>query len=251
MKTVFKTRLCILICMLFLIVPLGAVCVSADVSDDEKDLLIQDSEQFLEMLYTISDDQLQKLRENGGFYEVAVRSWLEDREVTGEFKEFVSTETEPGDNDQLIINSVAEFEKYTSDIVIYYDTENMSPVNYVMNIRYSMAEKMKQAAQNMAVGLIVVFAVLVFLMFIISLFRLIAPKQKPAPEAAEASPAPAVSESVKAPAPAVPDTPLNTAEEEIAAVIAAAIAAASEEAPSESGYFVRSVRRKHSAWKRV
>ena len=251
MKTVFKTRLCILICLLLLIVPLGAVCVSADVSDDEKDLLIQDSEQFLETLYKMPDEQLDKLRENGGFYEVAVRSWYEDREIVGDYRGILSTETEPGDDGQLIINSVAEFEKYTSDIVIYYDTKNMSPINYVMNIRYSMAEKMKQAAQNMAVGLIVVFAVLVFLMFIISLFRLLAPKHKTVPQESADKPAPVVSEPGTVPAPAVPDVSLNTAEEEIAAVIAAAIAAASEEAPSESGYIVRSVRRKHSAWKRV
>ena len=249
-----KKRSFLILLLLFILVLIPAGRVYAAVDEEVKDEIEQQVTTFLSNVYTVPDDELETLRETSSFYEILVRSWYEDRKVTGDFVKLVSTEIEDPSKGQIIANSVVEFENYTSDVVIYFDEEEIRPVNYVMNIRYSMAEKMTQAAQNMAVGLIVVFVVLIFLMFIIFLFRFIAPKQKegrkeeipetPVPAKAPAAEAPAAAAS----AAAVPD---NT-EEEIAAVIAAAIAAASEEAPSPAGYVVRSVRRgSRSVWKRV
>ncbi|MCR4751277.1 MAG: OadG family protein [Eubacterium sp.] len=245
-KKSFRILLCLL-CMLLI----PAIPVSAALDDTTKTQMEEEAARFLGTAYEMSDDELENMRTNGGFYEVFVRSWYEDREVVGAFKEIESTETDDSGSDQIILNSVVDFENYTSDVVIYFDAEEKTPVNYVMNIRYSMAEKMTQAFQNMMVGLIVVFAVLIFLMIIIFLFRLFAPKQKEVQTAA----APSAVLSNREPAvvsvqQAVPQT--GGTEEEIAAVIAAAIAAASEEAPSANGYLVRSVRRnKKSVWKRV
>lgn len=250
-RTKKKSILILMLLFVLLLIPAGRVYAANKVDTDQ---IEKEVNAFLGNVYTISDSELDTLRENGGFYEVFVRSWYEDREITGDLVEVVSTEAEEPKDGQIIVNSVVEFEKYTSDVVIYFDEETMSPVNYVNNIRYSMAEKMAQAGQNMAVGLIVVFVVLIFLMFIISLFRFLAPKKKGTDkEPVPAAPAPvaAVKAAETTPAPAV--IPDNTnSEEEIAAVIAAAIAAASEEAPSSTGYVVRSVRRGgRSVWKRV
>ncbi len=247
-RTKKKSLLILLLILALASVPAAHVFAAADKLS--KDEIEEEVETFLNNIYTVSDDGLETLRDTDNFYEIVVRSWYEDREITGDFVELVSTEAEDPSNGQIIVNSVAEFENYTSDVVIFFDEKEMRPVNYVMNIRYSMAEKMTQAAQNMAVGLIVVFAVLVFLMFIISLFRLLAPKKKESakemvPAAAEV-PVPVSLSAEVQPAAA------NNNEEEIAAVIAAAIAAASEEAPSPTGYVVKSVRRgARSLWKRV
>ena len=249
-RTTKKNIFILMLLCVLLLVP-AAPCYAAKKVDTEA--IEKEVTAFLSNAYTLPDEQLDSMRENGGFYEVFVRSWYDDREVTGDLVELVSTEAEEPDDGQIIVNSVAEFENYTSDIVLYFDEETLSPVNYVMNIRYSMGEKMTQAAQNMAVGLIVVFAVLIFLMFIISLFRFLAPKKKE--PAKEPIPSAAVVPAAKAAAsPAAADAvPAGTdKEEEIAAVIAAAIAAASEETPSASGYVVRTVRRNgRSVWKRV
>ena len=253
-----KSFLLLLLLCALVLAPAGRVRAAVD--EAALGQIEQEVTSFLSAVYTLPDDQLESLREAGGFYEVFVRSWYDDREVTGDFVKTVSTKAEEPDDGQIIVNSVVEFKDYTSDVVIYFDEAEMSPVNYVMNIRYTMAEKMKQAAQNMAVGLIVVFAVLVFLMFIIFLFRFLSPKEKKEKKEASRAPAP-VTETVPAeqtaaaagPDTAVPVLPSDmTQEEEIAAVIAAAIAAASEEAPSSTGYVVRSVRRgSRSVWKRI
>lgn len=249
-RTKKKNIFILMLLFVLLLVPAGQV-YAANEPDTEQ--IEKEVTAFLGSAYTLTDEKLDAMRENGGFYEVFVRSWYEDREVTGDLVEVVSAEAEEPDDGQIIVNSVVEFQNYTSDVVLYFDQESLSPVNYVMNIRYSMAEKMTQAGQNMAVGLIVVFVVLIFLMFIISLFRFLTPKKKETVKEAVPS-APVVSAAEPAKTAAVPEVvqEQTSAEEEIAAVIAAAIAAASEEAPSASGYVVRSVRRSgRSVWKRV
>lgn len=135
-------------------------------------------------------------------------------------------------------------------MTITYD-ETMRPVSttisdYSDDSKLTLGQKMETAAANTATGLIVVFVVLAFLIFVISLFNFIpkpssgkkkpeetkkAPAPKPAPAAA-----PAETEST-------PEEDL-TKDEELVAVITAAIAA-SEDKPVE-GYVVRSIKRLHT-----
>ena len=253
-----KKKISVLLLLFVLLLTSAGQVFAADKVD--KEAIEKEVSAFLSAAYSLQDEELDTIREDGGFYEVFVRSWYEDRETTGDLVEVVSSEAEDPDDGQIIVNSVVEFKNYTSDVVLYLDEATGQPVNYVMNIRYSMAEKMQQAAQNMAVGLIVVFVVLIFLMFIISLFRFLAPKKKEVKkEPVSSAPAPAVvpvqEAAQPAPAQVVPQN-VTDMEEEIAAVIAAALAAAAEEeeAPAvpASGYVVRSVRRNgRSVWKRV
>ena len=252
-RTKKKNIFILLLLFVLIVVPAGQVYAANEETYDEIETEVAS---FLENVYTISDEGLESVRGSSGFYEILVRSWYEDREITGDFVEVQSVEAEDAGNGQIIANSVVEFENYLSDVVIYLnkDKESTTPVNYVMNIRYSMAEKMTQAGQNMAVGLIVVFVVLIFLMFIISLFRFLTPKKKESTvEKTKQDPAVVpVAEQASIRDNIPENTDAANSEEEIAAVIAAAIAAASEEAPSPSGYVVRSVRRRgRSVWKRV
>lgn len=107
-----------------------------------------------------------------------------------------------------------------------------------MDIQYSLAVNMQRAALNTVMGLGVVFIMLIFLSFVISLFRFVpklldkksketeedlTPVTVPAQETAEAA-----EEEVQ------DDT-------ELVAVIAAAIAAA--EGTSPDGFVVRSIRK--------
>ena len=93
---------------------------------------------------------------------------------------------------------------------------------------YTMAELMGDAAGNLIVGMGTVFAVLIFIAWIISLFKYIGVFEKKMKESKEAKanasvPAPAVS-ATAAPAPAAAQTPA-VSDDTIQAVIAAAIAA--------------------------
>lgn len=105
----------------------------------------------------------------------------------------------------------------------------------------SLAKTFADAAQNTIVGILTVFVMLLFLSFIISLFRLIPTEEKrKAAEKAAAKAAPVVA----APAPVV-EVP-ETDDTELIAVIAAAIAAA--EGTTTDGFVVRSIRKVNRKW---
>ena len=109
-------------------------------------------------------------------------------------------------------------------------------------MNYTLAQNMEKAAMNTVMGLGTVFVILVFLIFVISLFKYIpglveGKKKESAPAPAAAAPAPVVAAPVAEPA--VEDV---TDDGELIAVIAAAIAA-SEGKTSTDGFVVRSIRK--------
>ena len=95
-------------------------------------------------------------------------------------------------------------------------------------------EIMKNAGLNTLLGMGIVFVVLIFIAFIISLFKYIQPKKAPAAEAQA---------PVQA-APAVQEEEDETDDMQLVAVITAAIhASLSAQGIEPSGYVVRSIRR--------
>ena len=91
-----------------------------------------------------------------------------------------------------------------------------APTSLTVDVQYSMAETLRRAVMNTIMGIAIVFIVLIFLSFLIYLFRFI-----PNPEAKKKAQA-------AAPAPAPVAAPVEVAEAddtELIAVIAAAIAA--------------------------
>ena len=274
-----KSLLLLAACLTLL---LGAVTAHAELEDSQKEALSTNVEQFLTNMYGISDAELEQIKANGGFYEVFYNSWTADREEVGAFKSVDSVEIDDSDDEQIVATSKVTFEKYTADVLIYLDRTTGNPVNYEMNIDYTLGEKVVQGAQNMAVGLIVVFAVLIFLTLVIYLFRFINPdlqaekakKEAAAQKAAEKAQAPAAQDSpapaaaARAAAAGAAQASAGDASEELVAVMAAAIAAAEADgmqdprvvgmsAPvscdhGDPSYQVRPLRRNSSrSWKRA
>ena len=130
------------------------------------------------------------------------------------------------------------FEKEDAEFVYVFD-ETMMPLSTSVNIKYSLATTLKNAALNTVMGLGTVFVVLALLIFLISLFKYIpgsaAAKKK---EEKEAAPVPA---PAAAPVPAAAPTAPAYDDKELVAVITAAIAAS--EGTSPSGFVVRSIRK--------
>ena len=97
---------------------------------------------------------------------------------------------------------------------------------FAADVGANIAEGLK----NMVVGLGVVFVVLIFLMFVISLFKFVNKLDKPKEKAPAAAPAPAAAAPVvRAAAPAGPGTMANASvsvEDEVEGPVAAAILAA-------------------------
>jgi sodium pump decarboxylase gamma subunit len=118
----------------------------------------------------------------------------------------------------------------------------------VVNAVYSKSELMAQAGRNTLIGMGTVFVVLIFISFIISLFKylpaLFAKKPKIEPETKPAAPAP-----IQTPAPAAkPVASENLMDDaELVAVITAAVYAASASegsgAVSRDKLIVRSIKR--------
>ena len=144
----------------------------------------------------------------------------------------------------IVVSTEAEYENKTADIEFTFDEEQQMD-SLTINAHYSTAEILKKAGLNTILGMGTVFVVLIFISFIISLFRFIPELEKKFKNKKTAEPA-------KAPAPAPVPVAEPAAEEasddaELVAVISAAIAAA--EGTSADGFVVRSIkRRKSNKW---
>ena len=176
------------------------------------------------------------------FTKTAFTSWIDNSEELGAYlgmkDEQTAENTVKLDSHKYVVTLEAEFENRDAVVELVYDSK-LTPESVGFSPNYTMGEKMQSAAVNTVIGIAIVFFILLFLSFVISLMKYI-PKLEAALTKKNA-PAP-----TKAPAPA-PAAPAPVEEEELAddgelvAVIAAAIAAA--EGTSTDGFVVRSIRK--------
>jgi sodium pump decarboxylase gamma subunit len=211
----------------------GSVAVYADDADESiVEYLNEVCGELTEEIVELSDDDLASIKESGTDFAVsAVEAWESTRDELGEYKGVGDVEIEFSD-DMYTATVPAEFETYDANFVYIFD-ETGNPTSMTVDVQYPLSVNMKRAALNTLMGIGTVFAVLVFLMFIISLFKYIPGNNT---KKKESAPAPA-------PVPAaVPVAEDLTDDTELIAVIAAAIAA-SEGAASTDGFVVRSIRK--------
>lgn len=173
------------------------------------------------------------------FVKSAFESWMSSSEELGAYQgmeETTAQECVKKDGSKYIITLDADFENRDAVVEMVYDMK-LNPESVGFSANYSMGEKMKDAGMNTIVGLAIVFFMLLFLSFTISLMKYIpgivesfgrkkkeAPVQEPEVFAAE----PVQEEEL-------------TDDAALVAVIAAAIAAA--ENTSADGFVVRSIRK--------
>ena len=127
-----------------------------------------------------------------------------------------------------------EFEKEDADFVYVID-KKMNPTSLTVDVKYSFATIMKNAALNTLMGLGTVFVILAFLIFLISLFKFVPGSgAQQVKKKKEETPAPA-------PVPVAVPVQEEADDSELIAVIAAAIAAS--EGTTTDGFVVRSIRK--------
>ncbi|MBU5481918.1 OadG family transporter subunit [Blautia sp. MSJ-19] len=212
-------------------------------ADDEIDAQTQTTiettaEGLTETIIPLTDDQIAAYQESGDeFTENAMAAWDGVREELGDLKETGSAEIEYS-GDEYTVTVPVEFEKENAEFVYVFD-KNLTPTSMSVDVKYSFATTMKNAALNTLMGIGTVFVILIMLIFLISLFQFIpgsgAQQEKAKKKAAE--------EAASAPTPApVAAAPVQEADNsELIAVIAAAIAAS--EGTSTDGFVVRSIRK--------
>ena len=143
-----------------------------------------------------------------------------------------AVEYETTDEGYTVVVPVA-FEKLNAEFVYMFSEEG--PLSLTVDVKYPMSLTLQRAGLNTLMGIGTVFVMLVFLSFVISLFRFVPALTQGKKKEEKAAPAPA-------PAPAaVPAVEEETDDTELIAVIAAAIAAS--EGTSPDGFVVRSIRK--------
>lgn len=241
----------VLVMLMTMLVAIPVSAAVTELSDDEKAALADSAATYVATVYTMDDASLEGLKAYGNFYEVLASTWMENRTELGEFVEVTSTSVDATE-DNIYVTMMTKFTKYDSEVIMYFDSSATEPVNFVMNTQYSLGEKMAQAGVNTITGILIVFLILLFLAFLISLFKYVNPDARRPKKAAPAPAAPAPKKA--APAPVVETVDVASDDEEIIAVIAAAIAAAEADGTATGdSYVVRSIKRVGNtrSWKRA
>ena len=144
--------------------------------------------------------------------------------------------------DELKVTAEAEYQDRKATLEFVYD-QNLYLDNMTVSAQFSTGEILEKAGMNTLLGMGTVFAVLIFISLIISLFRFIPAIQSAFSKKPKAEDQAVVLTKAEA-APAAAPAPSSTDDGALVAVISAAIAAA--EGTTTDGFVVRSIRRRKS-----
>ena len=216
------------------------VWADGEIDKDVKSQVEAYVEAVTDEIINLSDAQIEQyMEEDNEFVSSAMTAWSGAKEEVGDLKEIGDTVEIEYSNKEYTATIPVEFEKEDANFVYVID-KDMNPASLAVDIQYSFGTTMKNAALNTLMGIGTVFVILIFLIFLISLFKYVpgsgaqqVKKKKEAEAAPKAAPAPV----------AVAAAPVQeeTDNSELIAVIAAAIAAA--EGTTTDGFVVRSIRK--------
>ena len=238
-----------MVCVLALTLAMSVCAFAADtVTEDEAANYKSAAETLISQIAGFSDEEIENyLAQDDAFTTATMESWKSVKDELGAYSSIVSQDVEK-DGDVVTISTVAQFEKAKADVVLMLDLGQQMYTSMTSSVQYSLAANMQRAGMNTLMGIGIVFLMLVFLSFVIGLFKYIEKfqnvgKKKAAEEApkAEEAPAPAIAQSEAADEDFADDL-------ELVAVISAAIAA--YENTSGDSFVVRSIK-KSNKWHRA
>ena len=238
-----------MVCVLALTLAMSVCAFAADtVTEDEAANYKSAAETLISQIAGFSDEEIENyLAQDDAFTTATMESWKSVKDELGAYSSIVSQDVEK-DGDVVTISTVAQFEKAKADVVLMLDLGQQMYTSMTYSVQYSLAANMQRAEMNTLMGIGIVFLMLLFLSFVIGLFKYIEKfqnvgKKKAAEEApkAEEAPAPAIAQSEAADEDFADDL-------ELVAVISAAIAA--YENTSGDSFVVRSIK-KSNKWHRA
>ena len=238
-----------MVCVLALTLAMSVCAFAADtVTEDEAANYKSAAETLISQIAGFSDEEIENyLAQDDAFTTATMESWKSVKDELCAYSSIVSQDVEK-DGDVVTISTVAQFEKAKADVVLMLDLGQQMYTSMTYSVQYSLAANMQRAGMNTLMGIGIVFLMLLFLSFVIGLFKYIEKfqnvgKKKAAEEApkAEEAPAPAIAQSEAADEDFADDL-------ELVAVISAAIAA--YENTSGDSFVVRSIK-KSNKWHRA
>ena len=241
--------LCVTVCLFALVGCSKADSAAKEIDPSVTMALQQGTAQYLDLFASMTVQELEDVKASSEKSKdtamlSAANSWLSVKDDLGGLVSSDTATVEPTD-DGYVARIHAVFEKREADFSVIVN-EDLSEISSItISPVYSTSEKLAKAAMNTLMGMGVVFCVLIFISWLIGLFRYISVfeekmKKKAAPAAA---PAPTV-EPAPAAAPVMAAAPAEEVSDdtELISVIAAAIAAA-EGKETADGLVVRSIKR--------
>ena len=255
-----KKRISLIICALVLVLGLAGCSEPETVSYDEATIQ-QSCENLFQFIAaeSMSVEDINGMSEwNQGYFMaqvesqlgvkmdasdlvVAIQGWEASKEECGTYighgdYEFTASTT------GLKVTTKAEFSEREADLEFSFN-EDLELESFTVSAKFEMNEILQKAGLNTLLGMGTVFAVLIFMSFVISLFKyipMITERKSRKEEKQRANAVSAVEENVESIEEDLDDT-------ELVAVIAAAIAA--YEGTTTEGFVVRSIkRRKSNKW---
>lgn len=243
------SALCMAAC-LFVLAACGTVQESSSMNEMEAASLQDNTKMILEQLMTMSDADLgmaiEQYRGNGmEALAAGLEGYVGVKKDLGAFQSVSGGMAKEIDGGYSVSLDVL-FEKRECEFNITLDKQMTAITSMSFNPVYTTGENMVKAALNTLMGMGTVFAVLIFISWLIGCFRYISMFEDRMKKK-EPQPAPL---KMKAPAPAPVKQRELTDDLELVAVITAAIAAS--EGASADGLVVRSIRRAPgSKWKKA
>lgn len=213
--------------------------------------LQQGTQQYLDLFAAMGDEDLDNAlaaseKNKDTVMQSALNSW---KSVKGDLGALVSSEAAEVEivDDGYVARIPAVFEKRNADFSVIVDEDLANITSITISPEYTTGEKLSKAGMNTLMGMGVVFLVLIFISWLISMFKYISvfeakmkQKKAPAPSAAPQRFPPRAPAADPAPAAAPAEEACD--DTELVSVIAAAIAA-SEGRESADGLIVRSIKR--------
>lgn len=249
MKRKLKSLL-VVICALAMTLAMSVSVFAAEteVTEEEAANYKAAAESLIVQIAGFTDEEIDMyLQQDDAFTTTVLESWKSVRDELGSYSSIVSQEVERED-DIVTVNTVAQFEKAKADVNLVLDLGQQVYTSMSYNVDYPMSVTMQRAGMNTLMGIGIVFLMLVFLSFVIGLFKYISKiqdnltKKKAQEEAPAAAPAAAV-------VPVAEAADEDFADDlELVAVISAAIAA--YENTSGDSFVVRSIK-KSKNWRRA
>ena len=259
MKDKFKKILLALVMSLAMLSLFGCAKQSdAEPMTPETEAMLEYTAQSLfQQTISMSDEDINELIE--GYSEQqdtimvnGLNAWLSSEEDLGDFVQIKSTEVTQDNEGNYSVDILAEFELRDCEFNLSMNHRLTKCTNLGFSPVYTMSELMMEGLGNLVIGMGVVFAVLIFLAWVISLFKYIhvftdKADKKAAEKAKAEKKGPVIAAPAAAPVPA-PAPAASASDEEMAVVLAMAIAAYEEETGRHydelnNGITVRKLRR--------
>lgn len=217
-----------------LIVP-AAASGDSGIDENMRATLINTAESLSQAIVELGQEEIDAYKESGDAFTVnAMEAWESSRDELGAFKTLGRSEVEETSGGYSVRIPV-EFSERDAEFIYLYDQAG-TPTSFSVDVQYPMQVLLQRAGLNTLMGLGIVFAMLIFLTFVISLFRFIGKTEAKPQLEVEDLPLP-----VQAPVPAQGYTGPEQDDQELVVVIAAAVAA--YEGTSTDSFVVRSIRK--------